>query len=231
MSGQEEPDSERDVSKRYYVRFRGRLTGPLSRDVVFEQVKAGRITSLHEISTDGIGWEKMSEWRELARSVVPTAVTLPPIPSPLPPAPSVFQTSLVPVEPVNRDSVQQLDSSAPPRFQENVIGTPAEGTGMAIAGFVLSLSGSSFQLGFVLVLILAKIADESPSIVLMQLLFWASGPLALLGVVLSSIAMRRPMGRYRAIAGLVLGILATFAWLIPVWMVLTLIASIVGSRV
>lgn len=52
------------MEDRYYVRFKGRVLGPMSGDKTKELVRRGQITRLHELSPDGIEWRKAEEFTE-----------------------------------------------------------------------------------------------------------------------------------------------------------------------
>ena len=52
------------MEDRYYVRFKGRVLGPMSGEKTQELVRRGQITRLHELSPDGIEWRKAEEFTE-----------------------------------------------------------------------------------------------------------------------------------------------------------------------
>ncbi|MDX1928718.1 MAG: DUF4339 domain-containing protein [Pirellulaceae bacterium] len=52
------------MEDRYYVRFKGRVLGPMSGDKTKELVRRGQITRVHELSPDGIEWRKAEEFTE-----------------------------------------------------------------------------------------------------------------------------------------------------------------------
>ena len=58
-------------SDRIYIRFKGRVLGPLTSEKTREMVKRGQITRQHELSPDGTGWRLASEYEEFFP--VPTA--------------------------------------------------------------------------------------------------------------------------------------------------------------
>ena len=47
---------------RFYVRFKGRVLGPLTREKTLELAKRGQITKQHELSPDGVAWKKADEF-------------------------------------------------------------------------------------------------------------------------------------------------------------------------
>ncbi len=49
-------------NERYYVRFKGRVLGPLTRDKTLELAKRGQITKQHELSPDGVAWKQAQEF-------------------------------------------------------------------------------------------------------------------------------------------------------------------------
>ena len=49
----------------FYVRFRGQTRGPIDRESLLEQARAGRITSLHEVSADQVSWTRLRDWQGL----------------------------------------------------------------------------------------------------------------------------------------------------------------------
>lgn len=54
--------------ERLYIRFKGRVLGPLTGEKVAELVKRGQITKQHEISTDSTEWKKAEEYPDLFRN-------------------------------------------------------------------------------------------------------------------------------------------------------------------
>jgi len=52
-------------SEAFYVRFRGRVTGPLSREALVALLRSGKISSLHEVSSDGAAWRRYADPGEL----------------------------------------------------------------------------------------------------------------------------------------------------------------------
>lgn len=55
-------------NERYYVRFKGRVLGPLAREKALELVNRGQITRQHELSPDGIEWKLAKEFPEFFES-------------------------------------------------------------------------------------------------------------------------------------------------------------------
>jgi hypothetical protein len=49
----------------YFIRFKGRVLGPLTKDKAVEMVKRGQVTRQHELSPDGTSWRNASEFTEL----------------------------------------------------------------------------------------------------------------------------------------------------------------------
>lgn len=49
-------------NERFYVRFKGRVLGPLTREKTIDLAKRGQITKQHELSPDGIGWQSALEF-------------------------------------------------------------------------------------------------------------------------------------------------------------------------
>ncbi len=52
-------------SERFYVRFKGRVLGPLTREKTLDLAKRGQITKQHELSPDGVSWKQAQEFPEL----------------------------------------------------------------------------------------------------------------------------------------------------------------------
>ena len=55
-------------NERYYVRFKGRVLGPLTREKTLELAKRGQITKQHELSPDGVEWKQAHEFPEFFSS-------------------------------------------------------------------------------------------------------------------------------------------------------------------
>lgn len=53
---------------RIYVRFKGKTLGPLSEEKVSGLIRRGQITRMHELSADGLAWQRAEEFGELFRS-------------------------------------------------------------------------------------------------------------------------------------------------------------------
>jgi hypothetical protein len=49
---------------RYYLRFKGRVLGPFTREKAIEMVKRGQITRQHELSPDGAAWSLAETYEE-----------------------------------------------------------------------------------------------------------------------------------------------------------------------
>lgn len=52
-------------NERYYVRFKGRVLGPLTREKTMDLAKRGQITKQHELSPDGVAWKQAQEFPDL----------------------------------------------------------------------------------------------------------------------------------------------------------------------
>ncbi len=48
---------DRALEERYYVRFKGRVLGPMSKDKTIELIRRGQISRMHELSPDGLAWK------------------------------------------------------------------------------------------------------------------------------------------------------------------------------
>lgn len=66
------------MEDRYYVRFKGRVLGPMSGDKTKELVRRGQITRVHELSPDGIEWRKAEDFAEFypKKAVIQAATEL-----------------------------------------------------------------------------------------------------------------------------------------------------------
>lgn len=53
---------------RIYVRFKGKTLGPLSEEKVSGLIRRGQITRMHELSADGLAWQRAEEFGDLFRS-------------------------------------------------------------------------------------------------------------------------------------------------------------------
>lgn len=81
MSGSNPDQLGEKPGQSYFVRFRGRIAGPLRRAEVVEQLRAGRISSLHEISVDQVEWILVKDSEEFVPRVPirrPPAAPTPP---------------------------------------------------------------------------------------------------------------------------------------------------------
>ncbi len=56
---------------RYYLRIRGRVTGPVEYDQLMKMVSRGQVTPLHEISTDQLAWKPASQVEGLLPAKTP----------------------------------------------------------------------------------------------------------------------------------------------------------------
>lgn len=56
---------DRALEERYYVRFKGRVLGPMSKDKTIELIRRGQISRMHELSPDGLAWRPAEEFTEL----------------------------------------------------------------------------------------------------------------------------------------------------------------------
>ena len=55
-------------NERFYVRFKGRVLGPLTREKTLELAKRGQITKQHELSPDGVAWRQAHEFPDFFAS-------------------------------------------------------------------------------------------------------------------------------------------------------------------
>ena len=55
--------------EKYYVRFRGRTLGPFDEAKVRGLIKRGQVTRMHELSPDGVSWQKADAFPELFPAV------------------------------------------------------------------------------------------------------------------------------------------------------------------
>lgn len=174
----------------FFVRFRGRVTGPLSREDLLTQVRSGRISGLHEVSSDGATWKRAIEHPSLAGEEPPQLALSPePEPPPPPPLPVPTQPIAVPAPPIPQ-SPPPITPAAPPYLMPVPLAWPPpperarESNSLAVAGFVCSVIGLFI------------------------------GILSVLGLILSASALSRTEGRGLAIAGLVIGIIGAVGWLL-----------------
>jgi hypothetical protein len=180
----------------FYVRFRGKVTGPVTRDELLAGARAGRVGALHEVSSDRAAWRSLREWEAATRPVIPLAETEPstttipladetrysqqtPAPGSVLPAPP----SLPPVGAVTSTPRRAPRRVEPPPIPQSYEPAAAPTNGLAVAGFVCSIVG-----------------------------FFVFGVLAVVGLILSAVALGRPQGRGMAVAGLVIGIVGTVGW-------------------
>ena len=59
---------------RIYIRFKGRVLGPVNSEKIREMIKRGQITRQHELSPDGTSWRLASEYEEFFPSQVTKGV-------------------------------------------------------------------------------------------------------------------------------------------------------------
>lgn len=60
------------MSDQYYIRIRGQVKGPLTRDQIMTQVRRKRLGRHHELSVDGIEWQKAGDMSEFFEPVQPS---------------------------------------------------------------------------------------------------------------------------------------------------------------
>lgn len=64
------------MSDEYYIRIRGTVKGPLSRDQIVTQIRRKRLGRHHELSLDAVHWKKAGDMPELFKPLVPTGSNL-----------------------------------------------------------------------------------------------------------------------------------------------------------
>ncbi len=52
------------MSNRYYIRFRGRVLGPMTEEKVLNSIQRGQITRMHELSPDGLEWRRAETFNQ-----------------------------------------------------------------------------------------------------------------------------------------------------------------------
>ncbi len=102
------------MSQKYYFRFRGRVLGPMTAEKIGELVQRGQVTRMHEISTDGVQWQKAEEFVEfypkkskaaIEAKTSDTAITL--VAAPVQPTPEWYAHIGSEHEgPVNEDTIR-----------------------------------------------------------------------------------------------------------------------------
>lgn len=58
------------MTDRYYIRIRGEVKGPLTREQITSQIRRKRVGRHHELSTDGMSWQKAGEMAEFFEPAV-----------------------------------------------------------------------------------------------------------------------------------------------------------------
>ena len=48
----------------FYIRFKGRVTGPLDKEDIQKRAQEGLLSRFHELSADGVQWKKAAEFTE-----------------------------------------------------------------------------------------------------------------------------------------------------------------------
>lgn len=61
------------MDERYYIRFKGRVLGPMSKDKTVELIRRGQISRMHELSPDGLTWRPAEDFAELFPQKVESA--------------------------------------------------------------------------------------------------------------------------------------------------------------
>jgi len=54
--------------ERIYIRFKGRVLGPMTQEKAVELIRRGQITKQHELSPDGVAWRPAEEFTSLFKS-------------------------------------------------------------------------------------------------------------------------------------------------------------------
>ncbi len=54
--------------ERIYIRFKGRVLGPMTQEKAVELIRRGQITKQHELSPDGVAWKSADEFTSLFKS-------------------------------------------------------------------------------------------------------------------------------------------------------------------
>lgn len=58
------------MAENYYVRIRGKVKGPYTADKIIQQVRRKRVGRHHEISEDGVTWQKAGDFSEFFEAEV-----------------------------------------------------------------------------------------------------------------------------------------------------------------
>ncbi len=66
------------ASEAYYVRSRGKITGPFDLSALQKLVRRGSLSRMHEVSSDRVSWASAGDFGELFAARVPmSAAALP----------------------------------------------------------------------------------------------------------------------------------------------------------
>lgn len=194
---------------KFFVRYCGKMSGPFSARDLTARVMTGRISALHEFSTDRKQWRYCVDLDDAlseppARAAAPSTQSAQHEPPPDPArgqAPSRPQEEIPPGpadDAAARAESEDDFSDQPPEDAEPVDRTARIGVGLSAAGLALpALAFANLTVsGFVLpVLAVAAL-------------------LAVAGVVVSASARGNPNGRSRATIGIVVGAVALAAWVV-----------------
>ena len=105
-------------NEQYYVRWRGKLTGPFEFEQLKEMAAQGRLTKLHDISTDRTEWRRAGALEDL---YPPYALNVSPIPAAAPPESAAAQVAVAPEQPS-----QYLHEQLHEEEAEQTVEQPAE---------------------------------------------------------------------------------------------------------
>jgi|688.fasta_scaffold340195_2 hypothetical protein len=64
-----------DEFERVYIRFKGRVLGPITQEKMLDLIRRGQITRQHELSPDGIAWKSAEAYPHLFRNETSLAKT------------------------------------------------------------------------------------------------------------------------------------------------------------
>jgi hypothetical protein len=202
----------------YFVRTRGRVTGPFDRETLQKLVRRGAVSRVHEVSADRVNWSSAGEYEDLfptPMAGVPVAVAPRPASEPAqavggaagatpgrpdaPPDPLPgVATQQPPVPAPPRPSRLIADLGAEPRFASPPLHPPGQNDpatsykGLALAALVTGICG-------------------------VPLFGLITGVLAMAFAVLALTGMRRTgneTGKGMALAGFILGLIDFLGWLI-----------------
>jgi len=59
-------------TRKVYVRFRGRTSGPFSEDEIKNMVNRGQVSRLHALSTDRVHWQRAGNLQKLYANAAPS---------------------------------------------------------------------------------------------------------------------------------------------------------------